>query len=257
MNAEERETNKKRGKPEHDNSFEEQTVFRKSRKVNRTPPKETNINKEQSYQEEESMEEIKNMFREIKEELQNMSIKVETTNEEVKEMRTEINKLKEEWKQEKKELIEELGKTQRRLEVLEKDKIRNNLTITGIAMENSDSETLKVAVENMLKTKINVQAKVKAVYKIGPQRCIAEMENWTEKLNVLRNKKNLKGEEIYIDSEMTAREREIQKHIRDIARNEKAQGKTAKVMFQKIEINGVMMKWDKKENALKPPEPKN
>lgn len=255
MSGGEKDFNKKRGKPEHDHSFEEQTAFRKSRKVHRTPPKETSTS--ESYQGEEKMEDIKNMFREIKEELQRMSTKIETTNEEVKEMRAEINKMKEEWKHEKKELTEELGKAQRRLEVLEKDKIRNNLVITGIAMDTSDREKLKAAVENMLKTKINVQAKVKSVYKAGAQRCIVEMENWNEKLKVLKNKKHLKGEEIFVDSEMTAKEREIQKSIRDIARNEKAQGKNTKVMFQKLEINGVVMKWDKKENILKPIDTKN
>ena len=46
-----------------------------------------------------------------------------------------MNRMKQEWQQEKHKLTEELHKTQKRLERLEKEKIRNNLVITGIQVD--------------------------------------------------------------------------------------------------------------------------
>jgi hypothetical protein len=50
--------------------------------------------------------------------------------------------------------------------------------------------------------------KVKKVYKIGQDRYNVEMNNWNEKLMVLKTKGKLRGKEIYIDSALTLTERD-------------------------------------------------
>lgn len=47
------------------------------------------------------------------------------------------------------------------------------------------------------------------------------MAEWPEKLKILKEKSKLRGKDIYIDSEVTYKERNVQKRIRVIAREER------------------------------------
>lgn len=65
------------------------------------------------------------------------------------------------------------------------------------------------------------------------------VENWEMKRNIMMKKKNLeKG--IYIDDDLTRREREIQGKLRRMAMKEKEKGKEVKVSYMKMYIDG---KW--------------
>jgi polysaccharide deacetylase 2 family uncharacterized protein YibQ len=73
---------------------------------------------------------------------------------------------------------------------------------------------------------------------------------WEKK--VIKQKGKLKGnratEKIFIDNDLTKKEREILKKIRAIAREEKREGKDVKVGYMKITIEGVQM--SKHQNHL-------
>lgn len=61
--------------------------------------------------------------------------------------------------------------------------------------------------------------------------------------------KNLKGTNMFIDDDITKKEREIQKKIRERADEEKRKENKTRIGYQKLEINGTWMKWQ--ENAEK------
>jgi hypothetical protein len=80
------------------------------------------------------------------------------------------------------------------------------------------------------------------------------------KEKVMKQKGKLRGnratEKIFIDNDLTKKEREIQKKIRAIAREEKRraiakeakrQGKNLKVGYMKITIEGVQMRWNEEK----------
>lgn len=63
------------------------------------------------------------------------------------------------------------------------------------------------------------------------------VENWEMKKNIMMKKKNLK-KGIYIDDDLTRREREIQGKLRRMAMEEKEKGKEVKVSYMKMYIGG-------------------
>jgi thiol:disulfide interchange protein len=117
-------------------------------------------------------------------------------------------------------------------------------------METEDEELLRNTMEKKINKELSLNVKVKKVYKIGQDRYNVEMNNWNEKLMVLKTKGKLRGKEIYIDSALTLTEREIQKKIRDFAKKERIKGATVRVKYQGVEIDGRSWKWNKKEQKL-------
>lgn len=242
--GEERKRNK-RIKPDHESSFErEEEIFGRSKIIARSPP----LNKEKP--EAKEMEEIKKMLMEIKGDISEVKAELKQNNEEVKQMREEINSMKQEWKNNNEDMLSRIKVMERRIEKLEKEKIRNNLIITGIETDTNNREGLIESIENLIRQELRIKVKVRNAYKVSMKKCIAEMEKWEDKVEILKNKGKLNGKEIYIDSEMTLKEREIQKKIRDYAKEVKSKGARVKVRFQKLEINGRIMKWDHKEQRL-------
>jgi hypothetical protein len=224
--------NNKRNKPDHDSSPEtEQKLFRGGTQVDRTHLKQEKIK-------DQNMEEIKQILLELRREVKEM-----------RSLREDVRTVQVNWEKEKLEL-EKITKTEEKIEKLEKDKIRNNLIVTGMRMETENEELLRNTMEKMINKKLSLNVKVKKAYKIGQDRYNVEMNNWNEKLKVLKTKGKLRGKEIYIDSALTLTEREIQKNIRDFAKKEIINGATVRVKYQGVEIDGRSWKWNKMEQKL-------
>ncbi|CAH1977573.1 unnamed protein product [Acanthoscelides obtectus] len=60
----------------------------------------------------------------------------------------------------------------------------------------------------------------------------------------------LKQNKVFINSDLTKKERGIQKTLRDRAAIETAKGNAARVGYQYIIINGIKHSWNKKENKI-------
>ena len=76
-------------------------------------------------------------------------------------------------------------------------------------------------------------AKIKNAYQIQNKIYLIELENFAEKLEILKNKmklKNTKYSKVYINSDLTKKEREIQKKIREVANIEKRTNQNVKVI---------------------------
>jgi hypothetical protein len=64
--------------------------------------------------------------------------------------------------------------------------------------------------------------------------------------------KKKKDERMYIDNDLTKEERETQKKLRELAREERNRGKRIKIGYRKIQINGEWFRWDdEREENLK------
>lgn len=253
----------KRTKPEHDSSIEEEEeIYKRSRLVNRPLIEDRKELKEKIG--EKDMEELKKILGEISRDIGEMKIQLGSTNHEIKEikeemrrtnqrmdsMNQEIEAMKGKWERGRDELVDELQKTNRRLELLEREKIRNNLVVSGIEMNAKDSAALKRGMESLLEREVKVNTAIKAAYKVGVKKYVVQMNSWEEKLMILKGKSMLKGRDIYIESEMTAKEREIQKTIRAKARLERDRGAKVRVRFQKLEIDNKTLVWNHKDGSL-------
>lgn len=263
----------KRDKPDLDNSREEeeQRAFQRSRVVLRTPEKEDKsvemeeikrlimeTNREITESKREIMSELVKFKTEVRNGMEEIRCNIKKMREEITQNKGEINNIGEKinemekkWEGEMEEVVNGLHAAEEKIERTEKEKIRNNLVVTGFEAGTDDEDELKGTMESFIQRELQVEVKVRKAYKIGQRRQILEMQGWNDKLKILGEKRKLKGTKIFIDSELTYREREIQRKIREIAKKERDGGATVKVKYMKLEINGRVLNWDDREKRLK------
>ena len=103
--------------------------------------------------------------------------------------------------------IQELEKV---AEEWRKERIRNNLIIAGKVFE---TEREKEEAKEWFKEKMDEEVEVKEVRKLKDGRTIIRLGSFEEKMQIMKKKKNLKDTKVYIDDDLTKKEREIQKKI--------------------------------------------
>lgn len=216
-------------------------IFAPSKRVLRSP---RYINKETENPPE--MNELKDMMKEMMSELKRNT-------DELRKIRDEMKKKEEEWAVEKEELKGRLSTLERKLDLQDKNKRKNNTILTGIEIE---GDNLDKSIEMIIKKELDIVASIKKSYRLVNQKNIPmymiEWSTWNDKMKVMRNKHKLKenSRKIYIENDLTPDERKIQLELRHIARQEKAKNKRVKVGYQKICIEGVEFKWNVEENRL-------
>lgn len=72
-----------------------------------------------------------------------------------------------------------------------------------------------------------------------------------------KNLKNIKGNRIFINDDLTQKEREKQKQIRSFAKSEIDKGKEVKIGYSKITINGEEWRWDETSEKMVKTKSKN
>ncbi|KAF2881183.1 hypothetical protein ILUMI_25008 [Ignelater luminosus] len=88
--------------------------------------------------------------------------------------------------------------------------------------------TKKKARENFMEQDLNVEVDVMSVVKLGDRTCLIRLTNYTEKLKVMQNKNKLRlraGEKLFIQDDLSKKDREIQQQIRMMAKKERENGK--------------------------------
>jgi hypothetical protein len=197
---------------------------------------------------------MENILEAIKNMEKNMQKGFEDQKSEITKLRDEITKLKEdaqkkekEWKEEKAILEDRITKQEEKLERKEKQEIRNNIVIKNIKFK---SATIKEEVKTFIQQKLETDVEVIDTIEINDNMTIVKLENWEQKKQVMKNKSKLRGEKIYIDGELTRREREIQKKIVEVAKDKIKNGDKAKVGYKKLILNGKVYIWDEKKSRL-------
>lgn len=223
---------------------ETEEVFKKSKKVIRTPTKKQQypVNQLTQQSEKNSMEELKilitNMSKEIREEIKNN--KEELKNEIIKNieaidvLKNEIMKKQEEWNQEKQILEDRIVKLERKIEADEKRKRVKTIVIKGL---NTDVRDQEKQVKDFFERNLQQTVCMKEVYIIGKKdtrpAVVVELNTREEKIRIMQNKYKLRGKEIFIDDYMTVEERKIQTEIRRKAKEERNNGRQVKKKFKK------------------------
>ena len=149
-------------------------------------------------------------------------------------------------------LTERLEGLERKEEAREKRERRNNITLRGEDLPRK--ETPKDTVEYVLRHELQVEAEIEEAYWVGRGEkrglLIAKLKSWQQKRAVMLKKSTLKDKRLFIDNDLTKKEREIQKNIKDIAKAEREQGAKVKVGYRKVKINDKTFIW-KEDGGLK------
>uniref|UniRef100_A0A6P7GGS8 Uncharacterized protein LOC114342381 n=1 Tax=Diabrotica virgifera virgifera TaxID=50390 RepID=A0A6P7GGS8_DIAVI len=151
------------------------------------------------------------------------------------------------------EIKKELNEIKETIEFMEKQRRKNNVVMSGLAIETYDQSVLKDGMSNFIKHNLKIDVKIKNAYKLGEKTCLIELAEHEEKVKVMKNKSKLRHVEegkVYINDDTTNKEREIQKIIRKLAQEEKEKGNDVRHGGNKIWINKVGWNWDNKENKL-------
>lgn len=244
----------------------EETVFKRSKVINRTPVKgdyEVGKHREvKNVEEQIDLYKIMDMLREIKGDIkrdnEQLKNELKMQNEQIKELKEEIRKGELKWQEERKELTQRIETLEGKLEKQEKERKKNNIVIKGLKVEETN---VKSEVQKFLEKEMGVEGVVNNAYKIGKQKgkelIVAEMNDIEAKNEVMNKKKNLGKTQVYIENDLTVAERQIQNAIKQIAFNERKQGKKTKIGYQKLKIDGMDYKWSKSELQLIPADQKN
>lgn len=145
------------------------------------------------------------------------------------------------------ELKKQLITMQEELEKAKREKIKNNITISGLQLE---KENLKNKIEEFIKEKLEVDVICKKAYKNRKEIVFAELNSFEEKTNVMKNANKLKSTKIFINNELTDKEMKIQWKLREFMKEEIKNGKRVKLGYQKLTIDNVVHKWSEKEGKF-------
>ncbi|KAK4872005.1 hypothetical protein RN001_016129 [Aquatica leii] len=220
----------KRKREVHD----EKESIAKSQKMHKSPAI--------SQQNEEKLDQILNL-------LQNLTLEVNQIRAEQREFQTELIELKAEnkiiikenanLKKDYEEMKKELRNTNTRLDQLEREKRRNNVVITGLKIENNKPENLKRKIKDFMQQKLGIEVAIKTAYKLGPQQCLVQVDNSVDKLKIMQSKiklKNIEESRVFINNDLSKKERDIDKEIRNIAQEERKKERTVRIGYQKLII---------------------
>lgn len=98
--------------------------------------------------------------------------------------------------------------------------------------EESDNGTVTEFIKENMKLEVEVERTQKVRVVENNTIIIATLKSWEEKIRVMREKgKLVKG--IYIDNDLTKKEREIQRRLRRIARAKRKKGEYVKIRKKK------------------------
>ncbi|KAH0814053.1 hypothetical protein GEV33_008739 [Tenebrio molitor] len=238
-----------KGKTGRQEEEEEEEVFGTSKKTARSPEVEKKLGREM----EKILEKLEEVKREITEEIKELRKENQDVKREIEQLREEFKNKEKKWEEEKNSMSERVAWLETKMENEERRRRKNNIVITGWRSEGSSKQQSREKVEKFIKENIG-EAKVKDCYNINKDQILVQMEEWSGKEKVMKQKGKLRGnratEKIFIDNDLTKKEREIQKKIRAIAREERRQGKDLKVGYMKITIEGVQMRWNEEKGRL-------
>ena len=212
-------------------------IFKKSRKTTRSPLKTHKAS-------EEKLDKILGIIQEMKDEMKEMRKEQREYREEMIAIKRENENLRKDYemtKRENQEIRSELNSLKNAIDRLEGEKREKNIVMTGLTVDSTDPKILTETMSNFLKKHLEVKVEIRSAHRLGQKTCLIQLNNMGDKENIMNNKhklKKLEGETVYINNDLSVSERDMQRQIRERAREERKLGKTVKIGFSKVTING-------------------
>lgn len=112
-------------------------------------------------------------------------------------------------------------------------------------MERAPEETVEQILEHHLQLKLEIEDAYWIKKRSGGGILVAKLSSGQQKKETMLRKGNLKGKKLYIENDLTKKEREVQREIAKLAKAEKEQGSQVKIGYRKLWINDRLFKWGK------------
>ena len=147
---------------------------------------------------------------------------------------------------------ERLMNIERGLDRQETQKRKLNILIKGLKLI---SDNITGDVENLLSMKFNLKGKVTEAHIINNsnQVILVRIADWDSKMVIMRTKKTkLVNTDIFIENDLTPRERKINSKHLELSKQARLEGRSAVLGYQKIRIEGQWLRWDINKDKLVP-----
>ncbi|XP_046737548.1 golgin subfamily A member 6-like protein 22 [Diprion similis] len=145
-------------------------------------------------------------------------------------------------------MIREVG---RKIEAKDRQERRNNIVIKGqdLPTGGNAAEVASEIIERITRKKIGIRETIDMRGAQG-KAILVKVQSWEEKRKIMGQKRHLAEEKIFIDDDLTDKERDIQRRILERARVEKEKGRRTKVGYKKILIEETQWEWNEETESL-------
>ena len=111
---------------------------------------------------------------------------------------------------------------------------------------------IKEDTERFLRAELGFEGEVSAARKVGKNRnvIVAKIDTFKNKQEIMKNKTKLTNKPIFINNDMTVKERDIQRILRNRAREEREEGKEVRVGYKTIRIADKQFRWDEERQQI-------
>lgn len=132
-------------------------------------------------------------------------------------------------------------------ELVERENRKKNLIIRGIR---SVGRGIKEEVKEIIRRYMGIEIYIGKVRVVGGG-TVLELESFENKLEILKRRSRLKGIDIWLEDDLTAREKQVQEWLNKIVIEERGNGLEAKLGYQKIFVDGNWYEWNDREGRVK------
>lgn len=166
------------------------------------------------------------------------------------EMEIEIDKEKQDDGKQNREYLrvipEALGESEYEYEMKERERRRRNILIRGIR---TIGKGRKEEIKEIIKKQIGIDLYIKTIRAIGGG-LVLELYAMENKIEIMKRKGMLKGMDLWIEDDLTERERQIKHWLERLMEEEKINGLEVRIGYMKVEVDGIWYEWREKEGRL-------
>lgn len=131
-------------------------------------------------------------------------------------------------------------------EMVERKKRKKNIKIRGIR---TVGKGLKEEVKYVIRKFLGIEVYIDRLSAIGGGLLI-ELESLENKIDIIKRKGMLKGINLWVEDDLTEREKEVQEWLGKVAEEERMRGLEVIVGYQKIKVDGDWYKWDERKGGV-------
>ena len=125
-----------------------------------------------------------------------------------------------------------------------------SIVIRGVVWKEEETgRKVKEFISKNIKTEAEIREAREIKTSRGKEIIIAKLENWKDKREVMRRKRELKTG-VYIEDDLTWKEREMQRKLRERARQKREEEKRAIVKYKGVSIEQKWYEWNEVEESL-------
>ncbi|KYN18391.1 Lysosomal aspartic protease [Trachymyrmex cornetzi] len=150
----------------------------------------------------------------------------------------------------------EVGKLRKWMSDKDKSERKNNIVLKGVDIDKVRTEMKEGGKEdwvewigNFMREKVGISGGIVGG-RVSGRVIIATLENEKVKRDIMGNKYKFKGEQVYVENDLSWEERKIQEQINRWAKERRGKGEDIKIARDKVRIEGKWIYWEELERII-------